>query len=94
MPIRFWRWLRAYCEHRIRGYAYHERRCPNCLQWSSVVGVVRYRDLDLIHSGMTCGGCGYESKWNMVIGMLPELAEDGIAEKRLADANQESLPRK
>ena len=88
MTLRFWRWLRAYCERLIRSYASHERLCPNCLQWSSVVGVVRYRDLDVVHSGMTCGSCGYESKWDMVRSMLPELASETLAKDRLAAVKQ------
>ena len=68
IPLKFWHWLRAYTEKKIRDASTHERRCPNCGCWSSVVGVTKYHDLDVEHTGMTCGQCGYESKWDMLRG--------------------------
>ena len=83
MNICFWRWLHALSERRIRAGAHHDRRCPNCHRWSSVAGVLRYRDLDEAHTGMTCGGCGYESRWDMRYGPVVVLAEQSLVDERL-----------
>ena len=85
---RFWRWVLTTAERKIDECHNHSRQCPNCGRWSAVAGVLRYRDLDDAHTGMTCGQCGYESRWDMVSGMLPILAEPCMVDDRKATCVQ------
>ncbi|MCW3477393.1 hypothetical protein [Limobrevibacterium gyesilva] len=79
--LRFWRWVRARAEAKIREHHMrtfkHDRRCANCGQWGAIVGMdwANIREIDPMHEGLTCLGCGHETKW-FVHSMVPIIAED------------------
>jgi RNase P subunit RPR2 len=83
---RLWRWVLELAERKISECHDHSRKCPNCGIWSAIAGVVRYRDLDDVHAGLTCGQCGHEARWDMVSGMLPILAEPDRWAERMKSA--------
>jgi hypothetical protein len=68
MPDRFWRWLHALAERRIReahmARHHHDRRCPYCGRWGALYGWWKVRDVDAQHRVMTCRACGQESMWH------------------------------
>lgn len=80
---RLWRWFLGLAERKIAECHNHSRKCPNCGVWSAIAGVIRYRDLDEVHTGLTCGQCGHESQWDMVSGMLPILVEPDRRAERI-----------
>jgi hypothetical protein len=67
MADRFWRWLHALAERRIRtaflARHHHDRRCPACGRWGAFYGWTQARDLDAMHTALTCRACGHESTW-------------------------------
>jgi hypothetical protein len=72
MGERFWRWLSAYSMTKAReaymAKAFHDRRCPNCLRWTSeTAGALAHREVGPERDAMTCRGCGAESEW-LVLG--------------------------
>lgn len=79
--FRFWTWVRDLAIRRLRDaymrQYYHERRCPVCTTWTSETGGSKaVLDDGDRYQLMQCARCDGWSRWDMVISMLPMLAED------------------
>jgi len=66
---RFWRWLLALSERKIKGCVGGlQLYCPNCYRWSSIVGIEniegRVRN-DVHYERYRCGGCHSIHWWKM-----------------------------
>lgn len=71
MSLKFWFWLKQYCENKIRSLYmdeyYHDRLCQRCLSWSSLVGGVKdyaVDEQDDFIEYTTCLKCGHTTKWD------------------------------
>ena len=65
---RFWRWLHRLADRKIKECVGGlQLKCPNCNQWSSIVGVehVDYHTSDPMLDQYKCLGCNHLQWWRM-----------------------------
>jgi len=74
---KFWEWVRAYANKRIKSEHMHSRKCERCLLWTSEVGGAKSitDSADLCTQKMECNWCGHVSIWDMT-SMMPFLIYD------------------
>lgn len=81
--MRLWTWILDLAKRRLHAAASHDRRCPNCLRWTSEAPGCLTEDRGPVQA-MICAACGWESLWDMTYGPAVLLRSTAVAAQRLA----------
>ena len=80
LQLRFWKWIRAKSEEKIRHHFLNERacdiKCVNCDTWYSLM----WNEPEIVHTDygytMECDCCSHVSHWNAVAFPFPVVCDD------------------
>jgi hypothetical protein len=66
MSLKFWTWLRDYCERKMMAFHHASWKCPHCLRWTHTVGgAAMLVDNDDGTTTMLCRQCNNLSQWRV-----------------------------